>query len=62
MKEGIFQKIFIEKAFINPPPFDYESIPNYKDKLIFIEKNYNGQSTDNFIPCLFIDVLKVLIF
>ena len=50
---GLITKLIV----LNPPKFDsksdYESINNFKNKLIFIEKEKNKNSADNYIPCLF---------
>ena len=50
------QQIATKLIILNPPSFgksDYESISNFKNKLIFIEKKNINQSDDNYIPCLF---------
>ena len=50
------QKIVRKLIILNPPSFgksDYESITNFKNKLIYIEKKNINQSDDNYIPCLF---------
>ena len=49
---------FITKYIVLRPPYfgsksDYESLSNFKNKLIFIEREKNNQSADNYIPCLF---------
>ena len=48
---------FIQKPISNffifcRPKFDYKSIYERKNKLIFIEKERNKQNPDNFIPCM----------
>ena len=51
------QQLVTKLIVLNPPYFgtksDYESISKFKNKLIFIEKEKNNQSIDNYIPCLF---------
>jgi predicted esterase len=51
-----FQKWFTELIVLKPPYFsdkNYQSLYKCKNKLIFIEKNSNNKSADNYIPCLF---------
>lgn len=48
---------FIQKPISNlfifcSPKFDYKTIYERKNKLIFIEKESNNQNPDNFIPCM----------
>ena len=55
-KGNWLQQLVTKLIVLNPPNFeksDYKSIPKYKNKLIFIEKNSCIQSVDNYIPCLF---------
>ena len=55
-KGNWLQHLITKLIILNPPPFeksDYESVIDYRNKLIFIEKNNNSQSPDNYIPCLF---------
>ena len=55
-KGNWLQSLITKLIILNPPPFgksDYESVANYKNKLVFIEKGNNSQSLDNYIPCLF---------
>ena len=51
------QKLITKYIVLSPPYFgrksDYESLSNFKNKLIFIEREKNNQSADNYIPCLF---------
>ena len=53
---NLLQRIITKLVVLNPPTFkkdDYESIIKYKNKLIFIKRNKNSHSDDDFIPCLF---------
>ena len=55
-KGNWLQQLVTKLIVLNPPNFeksDYKSIPKFKNKLIFIEKNSCIQSVDNYIPCLF---------
>ena len=56
-KGNWLQRLITKYIILNPPKFDsksdYESINNFKNKLIFIEKEKNKNSADNYIPCLF---------
>ena len=55
-KGNWLQHLVTKSIILKPPSFkkdDYESIAKYKNKLIFIERNKNIQSDDNYIPCLF---------
>ena len=56
-KGNWLQRLITKLIVLNPPYFgyksDYESINNFKNKLIFIEKEKNKNSSDNYIPCLF---------
>ena len=56
-KGNWLQRLITKLIVLNPPYFgyksDYESINNFKNKLIFIEKEKNKNSADNYIPCLF---------
>ena len=57
-ERGNWIQHLITKAIILKPPYfgsksDYESLSNFKNKLIFIEREKNNQSADNYIPCLF---------
>ena len=48
---NFFQKLITNLFILRPPDFNssnYKSLPNYKDKLIFIERNDH-----NYIPCIF---------
>ena len=58
IEKGNWLQHIITKLFVlNPPSFesktDYETISKFKNKLIFIERNINYQSENNYIPCLF---------
>ena len=54
---NLLQKLITKYIVLSPPYFgsksDYESLSNFKNKLIFIEREKNNQSVDNYIPCLF---------
>ena len=57
-ERGNWLQHLVTKAIILKPPYfgsksDYESLSNFKNKLIFIEREKNNQSVDNYIPCLF---------
>ncbi len=57
-ERGNWLQHLVTKAIILKPPYfgsksDYESLSNFKNKLIFIEREKNNQSIDNYIPCLF---------
>ena len=57
-EKGNWLQHLVTKAIILKPPYfgsksDYESLSNFKNKLIFIEREKNNQSVDNYIPCLF---------
>ena len=50
MLQHIITKLVIFPTF---KKYNYESIIKYKNKLIFIKRNKNSHSDDDFIPCLF---------
>jgi len=57
-ERGNWLQHLVTKAIILKPPYfgsksDYESLSNFKNKLIFIEREKNNQSVNNYIPCLF---------
>jgi len=56
-KGNWLQHLITKLIILNPPSFgsksDYESLAKFKNKIIFIERDENNHSENNYIPCLF---------
>ena len=64
-EKGNWLQHLVTKAIILKPPYfgsksDYESLSNFKNKLIFIEREKNNQSVDNYYECYFSRISRLL--
>ena len=47
------QKIITDNIIFCKPRFDYKEFYEKKEKIIFIEREPNNKSANNYIPCMF---------